>query len=63
MDSDDVYRWLDGTLVASGFTKWLGTEPSHKNQNYIRFRSDWNGQWTDYAETYYYKYICESGLI
>ncbi len=65
MYNTDQYRWLDRTLVASGYTNWCscnGGEPSHGAQNYIRL-APIDREWADHYGHIQYKYICELGLI
>ena len=60
---DNQHRWMDGTLVASGFTKWRSPDPNNGGDNYMLFRPS-DGKWGDYKTgPATFKYICESGLI
>ena len=62
MNNDDQHRWLDGSLVANGYTNWHSFNPTNGNENYMDIWVS-DGKWTDWIETASYKYICEAGFI
>ena len=63
LDNDDNYRWLDRTLVASGYSNWGTGDPDHGNEKYMAIRMHVGAIWGDYSATISKKYVCESGLL
>ena len=67
VNNNDVNRWLDDTLVATGYTNWYpggqwNPEPSNGNQNHMLIWLD-DGTWGDWHGTLNLQYICQAGLI
>ena len=58
----DQHTWLDGTLVASGYTTWYPANPDNGNENYMGIWVD-AMTWGDWIGTENFKYICEVGLV
>ncbi len=59
---DNTHRWLDGTLVASGYAPWHHHDPGHGNEKYMAFRLS-EEIFFDVTDTYVSQYICQAGLI
>ncbi len=63
-DNDNIYRWLDGTPVSSGYVNWYPPNPSHGVENHMEILLFRTGEpWNDRSETYNRQYICESGIL
>ncbi len=63
MNLDNNHRWLDGSLVASGYMNWYPGDPHNGGENNVAIHLPLGGFWADYTGTHKFKYICESGLI
>ncbi len=65
-DGDNQHRWLDGSLVSSGYTKWnTGQgEPNDGGDDYLIIYPYGRFSWSDKPlEPWSRRYICEKGLI
>ena len=60
---EGTWRWIDGTLLNDGYTKWAISEPNNAGgiENYATRR--FNGEWNDVANAYPNGYIIEYGIL
>nr|ADB55613.1 CD209 [Danio rerio] len=60
-DSDDRWKWIDGTNMTTGFRFWNHGEPNGQGgENCVTSRSS---GWTDYPCFYPFPWICEKNTL
>ena len=56
---DDVFYWVDDTLVSAGYTNWYEDQPSHGDDDYMYFGVSYDYQWLDAPSNAFMRVFCE----
>ena len=58
---EGVWRWVDGTLLSSGYTNWAPGEPNDSggNEDYGYIYNRTNFQWNDYSNAHTHSFLVE----